>query len=127
WALLTAPEEFRNAEKAVQLAERALRLSPENEAERALYRNTLGVACYRAGRYRKAVEVLRVNLTAEQDSALAFDLYFLAMSYHQLGDAVRARDYYDWAVRWTKAQKNLSTRHAEELTMFKAEAEEVLG
>ena len=58
------------------------------------------MAYYRAGRYREAVEVLRPNLESQADKGLAFDLYFLAMSYHRLGETARARDYYDWAVRW---------------------------
>jgi serine/threonine protein kinase/WD40 repeat protein len=121
WILVSAPEKFRNAEEAVPLAEKAVRLEPT-----ALHRNTLAVAYYRIGRYREAVELLRVNLTDQRDSFLAFDLYFLAMSYHQLGDTVRARDYYDWAVRWTNMQK-LGTTHNEELAAFRAEAEELLG
>jgi eukaryotic-like serine/threonine-protein kinase len=128
WALLTGPERFRNAKDAVPLAERALQLQDSDSAvPRASYRNTLGLAYYRTGRYRDAVEVLRENVTAQADGALAFDLYFLAMSYCQLGDAVRAREYYDLAVRWTMAQKNISAGLAEELKLFLAEAEEVLG
>jgi hypothetical protein len=123
WALATAPESVRNAEEAVALAEKAVRLAPENTG----YRNTLGVAYYRAGRYREAVEALHPNVMAQDDYALAFDLYFLAMSYHRLGDATRARDYYDWAVRWAKMQRNLHARYIEELTVFRAEAEELLG
>jgi tetratricopeptide (TPR) repeat protein len=76
WALLTAPEGFRNAEGAVQLTEKALQLEPETSVQRPIYRNTLGVAYYRSGRYREAVEILQANLTAQQDWALAFDLYF---------------------------------------------------
>ena len=57
-----------------------------------IYRNTLGVAYYRAGRYREAVEVLRPNLERQEDTGLAFDLYFLAMSHHRLGETARARD-----------------------------------
>ena len=110
-------------DEAVTLAEKAVRL----DSESAIYRNTLGVAYYRAGRYREAVEVLRPNLTSQVDWALAFDLYVLAMSHQHLGDTARARDYYDWAARWTKAQRNLSAETVEELTMFRAEAEEVLG
>jgi Tfp pilus assembly protein PilF len=99
-----------------------VRLAPEN----AQYRNTLGVAYYRTGRYRDAEEVLRPNLDRQDDKVLAFDLYFLAMSYHRLGQTVRARDYYDWAVRWTRAQRDLSAGYLEELALFRSEAEELL-
>ncbi|MCI0459717.1 MAG: hypothetical protein L0Z62_22430, partial [Gemmataceae bacterium] len=123
WAYLTAPEALRDVKAALPLAENAVRLAAGN----AHYRNTLGVAYYRAGRYRQAVEILRPNLERQEDAALAFDLYFLAMSHHQLGETARARDYYDWATRWTRAQRGLSPSHLEELTTFRSEAEELLG
>ena len=47
------------------------------------------------------------------------------MSYQRLGETARARDYYDWAVRWTRAQQGLSEPHLEELTLFRTEAEEL--
>jgi tetratricopeptide (TPR) repeat protein len=88
---------------------------------------TLGVAYYRAGRYREAVEVLRPNLESQRDEALALDLYLLAMSLHRLGETARARDYYDWAVRWAKVQQGLDAVPHEELATFRSEAEELLG
>jgi eukaryotic-like serine/threonine-protein kinase len=122
WAYLTAPEALRDVKAALPLAEKASRLAPEN----AVYRNTLGVAYYRDGRFREAVETLRPNLEHQEDRLLAFDLYFLAMSHHRLGEAARARDYYDCAVRWSRMQRDLSAGHLEELTVFQAEAEELL-
>jgi len=61
------------------------------------------------------------------DGGLAFDLYVLALSHHRLGEAARARDYYDLAVRWTLAQRGLSAGQLDELAAFRAEAEELLG
>jgi tetratricopeptide (TPR) repeat protein len=84
------------------------------------------VAYYRAGRFREAADTLQPNLNRQEDSALAFDLYFLAMSHHRLGETARARDYYAWAVRWTPTQTGLSAGHLEELTLFRAEAAELL-
>jgi uncharacterized protein HemY len=114
---------LRDVKAALPLAEKAVRLAARN----ALYRNTLGMAYYRAGRYREAVETLRPNLDKQDDIGLAFDLYFLAMSHHRLGETARARDYYDWAARWTRAQPGRSAAHREELTAFRSEAEELLG
>ena len=122
WLCLTAPEALRDVKAAVPLAENAVRLVPGN----GMFVNTLGVAYYRAGRYREAIDVLRPNFDRHPDEALAFDLYFLAMSHHRLGETVRARDYFDWAVRWTGTQKGLSAGHVEELKMFRAEAEELM-
>ena len=123
WAYLTAPEALRNLEAALPLAEKAVRLDSGN----ADSRNTLGVAYYRAARYREAAEVLRPNLQRQEDASLPVDLYFLAMSHHHLGEAARARDYFDWAVRWAKTQRGLAAEALEELTAFRAEAEELLG
>jgi hypothetical protein len=58
---------------------------------------------------------------------LAFDLYFLATSYHKLGETARARDFYDWAVRWQRNDKRLTPEQIEELDMFRAEASKLLG
>jgi eukaryotic-like serine/threonine-protein kinase len=123
WALLTAPEALRDVAAALALAERAVRLA----AADALYRNTLGVAYYRAGRYREAVDALRPNLERQEDRYLALDLYFLAMSHQCLGETAQARDTYNWAVRWAQIQARVSARELEELTEFRAEAEKVLG
>ena len=108
---------------ALPLAEKAGQLSPGN----AVYGNTLGLAYYRAGKYREAVTILRTNLERQENWALAFDLYFLAMSHHRLGETARARDYYDLAVRWTRAQPSLAPAHLEELTAFRSEAKQLLG
>jgi WD40 repeat protein len=123
WAYLVAPEALRDVEVALPLAEKAVRLTSRS----ALYLNTLAVAYYRAGRYRDAVEVLRPNVEKQEDWALPYDLYVLAMSYHRLGETARARDYYDWAVRWGSTQRELEPEQCEELTALRAEAGELLG
>src|SRR5262249_36012532 len=53
WALATAPEALRNPAEAVRIAEKAVGLASESPT----YRNTLGVAYYRTGRYREAAEM----------------------------------------------------------------------
>jgi Flp pilus assembly protein TadD len=123
WAYLAAPVALRDVEAALPLAEKAVRLAPKP----AIYRNTLGVAYYRAGRYREAVEVLRPNVGKQADADLAYDLYFLAMSNQRLRETARARDYYDLAVRWVSMQRDLKPEKLEELTAFRTEAEELLG
>jgi tetratricopeptide (TPR) repeat protein len=97
-------------------------------------RNTLGLAYYRAGRYREAIEILRGNIEHQDGRILAVDLYVLAMSYHRLGEIARALDYYHLAarwdaetVRWAQGQRNLDKTFLDDLAAFRAEAEEVLG
>jgi len=149
WAYLTSPEALRDVEAALPLARKAVRLASKT----AIYRNTLGVAYYRAGRYREAVEVLRLNFKKLEHWTLDYDLaflamsrhrlgeralardyydwavrlYILAMSHHRLGERALARDYYNWAVRWVSMQQNLNPEHREELTAFRAEAEKLFG
>jgi tetratricopeptide (TPR) repeat protein len=123
WDYLVAPEALRDVQAALPLAEKAVRLESRN----ANYRNTLGVAYYRARRYREAVEILRANIDKQVDRILAYDLYFLAMSHHRLGETARARDFYDWAVRWVALQTDLEPHSREELAVIRAEAAELLG
>lgn len=123
WALLTAPEPLRDVKAAVPLAERAAKLAPKN----AVFENTLGTAYYRAGRYREAVDILRPNLDRQADKYLAYELYFLAMSHHRLGETGRAKDYFAWANRWERTQSGLTPDEVAELNEFRAEAAVVLG
>jgi serine/threonine protein kinase/WD40 repeat protein len=123
WTYLTAPEALRDRSAALSLAETAVQRDPANSD----FRNTLGLAYYRVARYREAVEVLRPNLQRQADTSLALDLFFLAMCHHCLGEPARARDYYDWAVRWARTQGSLNQGAVEELTTLRAEAEVVLG
>ena len=126
WLLLggvVAAVGCRDVTTALPLAEKAVRLEPGN----AGYRNTLGLAYYRADRYREAVDRLRPNLEGQDEEGLAYDLYFLAMSHHRLGEAARARDCYDLAVRWTAVQRGLTLRQLDDLAWVRAESEEVLG
>jgi tetratricopeptide (TPR) repeat protein len=123
WVYLTAPEGLRDVKAALPLAQKAARLKPGHP----VCVNTLGVAYYRDGRYREAVDTLRPNLERQTDADLAHDLFFLAMAHHRLGEAARARDYYEWAARWTAAHRDLSANAAEERRLFRAEAAELLG
>jgi tetratricopeptide (TPR) repeat protein len=122
WAYLTAPEALRDGKAALPLAQKAVQLDRD-----PMYRNTLGLAYYRAGRYPEAVAAFEANLKDQQDSVLAYDLYFLAMSHHQQGDSARARQCYDLAVRWSGSHKESLAPYVVELAAFHAEATGLLG
>ncbi len=123
WAYLMAPEAQRDVPAAVRLAEKAMRLKPDD----VQLRNTLGAVYYRAGRYREAADALQTNVDRLDDWGRAMDLYFLAMSRHRLGETAQARIDYEHAVQWVQAKRELAGAYLDNLMAFRAEAAEVLG
>jgi serine/threonine protein kinase/WD40 repeat protein/tetratricopeptide (TPR) repeat protein len=123
WGLATGPAHLRDPERAVSMARKAVAGAPGT----AIYLNTLGVALYRAGRYAEAIAALERSLAAGKDEADAFDLFFLAMARHQLGQVVRASADFETAVQWRRNHSKLPTQWATELDAFQAEAEAVLA
>jgi Tfp pilus assembly protein PilF len=123
WSYVTAPEPLRDSAQGLAMAEKAVRLEPENVS----YRNTLGVAYYRAGRYNDAINVLRSDIESQEDTSLVCDLCFLAMSYQQLGETPRAREYRSLALRWSRYHKVLAPEDHHELAAFWQEMDATLG
>ncbi|MHC4578191.1 MAG: protein kinase domain-containing protein [Planctomycetota bacterium] len=118
WILATSENaEVRNAKRAVEFAETATDLAPQEGA----FWNTLGAALCRAEEWPDAWRALEksMDLTA---GGSAFDWFFVAIAKHNL-DHKDARDWYDKAVAWMEKHKP----DDEELKRFRAEAEEVLG
>ena len=113
---------LRDWKAALPVAQKAVQLAPD-----PMNRNTLGLAYYRAGRYREAVETLEPNLKDQVDWALTYDLYFLAMSHHQLGESALAREFYDLALRWSVAHHEALNPYVAELAAIQAEAAVLLG
>jgi tetratricopeptide (TPR) repeat protein len=127
WQWAARPASHRDAPPAHQalfLAENAVALAPEQW----LYRNTLGVVHYRLENYAEAAKHLECSLDGSKGDTAAFDLFFLAMCHQRRGDAARARECYDRAVRWVaEAQADLPPGWIAELKGFRAEAAGVLG
>ncbi len=125
WLLLTGPKKLRDPVRAEAEARRAIAL----EDYQSIYHNTLGVALYRNGKFAEAVLELERALRKGKGQADSFDLFFLAMCHHRLGDADKAKDYRARAVEWfAKNKAHLTTNGwIEELTAFQAEAETVLA
>jgi WD40 repeat protein len=121
--LVTGPEGSRNPAKALQLIQKAVKEQPNNSN----LLNTLGVVQYRNGQYQQAAATLEKSLAAGKGRADAFDLFFLAMCYHYLGNARRAGDCYERAVRWQQGRTDLKPEDVAELTAFQAEAAALLG
>jgi uncharacterized protein HemY len=104
--------------KALELIQHALKLHPGDS-----FLNTLGVMQYRNAQYAAAVVSLEKSLRINKGEFAAYDLFFLATCRAKLREADKAKDYFDRAVKWVEAQKNVPAQNVEELRAFRAEAE----
>ena len=102
----------------VQLANSALELFPDD----ATVWNSLGVARYRAGDWKAAIEALEKSREFDHGGS-SFDYFFLAMAHWQLGIQQQALQWFDRGVKWMEKKG----RDNEELQRFHAEAAELLG
>jgi serine/threonine protein kinase/Flp pilus assembly protein TadD len=97
WLLAMDPEpDFRNPGRAVELAKEAVTLAPNHPG---LW-STLGVAHYRAGDWKRAIEALAKSMELQRGAQRSFDTFFLAMAHWQLGEKAKARQWHDKAVQW---------------------------
>jgi tetratricopeptide (TPR) repeat protein len=123
WLYVTGPERVRNAEKALSLAQRAVAVTPDNEA----YQHTLSVVYYRLGKFDQAVDILQaVTKPATSKRMEALTQLFLAMSYHRLGDAAKAKECFARAPRLTSDDR-LPSHLTKEVESIRAEAAALLG
>jgi tetratricopeptide (TPR) repeat protein len=120
WLLATcADPKFRDGMRAVELAKKAVELGPKE----GNHWNTLGVAQYRKGDWKAAIDALTKSMELLRGKSESFNTFFLAMAHWQLGDKPQARSWYDKAVPWM--EKNQPGD--EELLRFRAEAAALLG
>jgi serine/threonine protein kinase/WD40 repeat protein/Flp pilus assembly protein TadD len=123
WNLAAGPEALRDPARALPLAEKAVKLRPGDWG----YHNTLGVTLYRLGRYKDAVAALETSLQHQEKQFTAFDLYFLAMCHHRLGEEGRAKEEYKRAVQAQEQNAQaLNSDNRAELQAFRLEAEALL-
>jgi WD40 repeat protein/tetratricopeptide (TPR) repeat protein len=124
WYYVTGPKEIQSPEKALPLALKAVELGKTNHNEL----NTLGVVYYRLGQLTNAIATLETGIKTDNEGGNAHDFFFLAMSYHRLGDLTWAESCYAKATKWLNENAaSLSPQNSQELAEFRAEAEEVLG
>jgi tetratricopeptide (TPR) repeat protein len=94
----------------------------------AAYLSTLGVVYYRLGQYPRAVETLERSLRESKGETVALNLFFLAMCHACRGDATKAKDCHNRAVKWVQEQQvKLRPQESQELTAFRVEAEAELA
>src|SRR5262249_4601384 len=101
--------------QAVRFARRAVELEPQDGDSR----NTLGMALYRAGDWKAALEEFARSMELRKGGDTS-DWFFLAMAHAQLGHRDEARQWYERAVQGMG-------QHAPrkyELLRFRAEAED---
>jgi WD40 repeat protein len=119
WFFVTCSDDsLHDPSLAVRLALAAVERSRGNGA----IWNTLGVARYRSGDWKGAVEAL-TNSEARRKGGDSSNFFFLAMARWQLGDQEEAQKWFDQAVAWM--EKNQPQN--EELRRFRAEAAKLLG
>ena len=126
WLWATCSDaKMRNPGRAVELAKKAVEVAPKEGSNW----NTLGVAYYRAGDWKAAIEALNKSEELLKGKLLSFNAFFLAMAHWQLGNKEEARKQYDQAMEWmekNKPQMEKNKPQNEELKRFRAEAEELL-
>ena len=118
WLLAThVNARFRDPERAVRMASKAVELAPTE----GMYWNTLGVARYRNGEWKLAIEALSksTELRGGGDPA---DWFFLAMAEWQLDNQSAAREWHKKAVEWLAAKRSVNS----EFTRFRDETNELL-
>jgi tetratricopeptide (TPR) repeat protein len=117
WDLVTGPACRWFPVKAVSIAQQAVALEASSYTL-----DTLGVAYYRLGNWNKAATALQSALSSPGRRSSS-TLFFLAMTYHQLGKSEWAEDHYRKAVLKWKAEPRGSTV----LDAIFAEADATLG
>jgi serine/threonine protein kinase/tetratricopeptide (TPR) repeat protein len=128
WFLATGPDlKLRNPPRALELAKTVVQASPKEGGNRGTY----GVAQYRTGDWRGAVETLekaiRLHKPDDEDARQGF---FLAMACWQLGDKATGRHWFDKSIQ--QMDKELREKKGwwpndAELKRLRAEAAELIG
>ena len=112
-----AEAKSRDPVKAVQLAKKAVELTPK---DRTCWQ-VLGMAQYRAGDCKASVVALEKSMALRKGGD-ANDWIFLAMARWRLGDHDGARKWYAQTVQWMEQNHSKD----KELGRFREEAEKLL-
>ncbi|HUG90916.1 MAG TPA: WD40 repeat domain-containing protein, partial [Planctomycetaceae bacterium] len=105
WLYATGPDEFRDPERALTLARKALQLMPKQAAPYTpTFLTTLGAACYRNGRIEEALDALDRSVQSTPAAPSAATLLLQAMCQQQSGRPAEARRCYDRALDAHEAQ-----------------------
>jgi tetratricopeptide (TPR) repeat protein len=108
---------LRDPARAIDWAKKAIARRPDQ----SVLWNTLGMAYYRKGEWKTAVETLEESVKRQGENS--FNWFFLAMAHQRLGNLPQARKYYDQALQWMEKNKPGSA----DLHRYRKEAALLLG
>jgi WD40 repeat protein/tetratricopeptide (TPR) repeat protein len=97
------PEAVANFDRVVELA----RLNVQAKPDESSYRNTLGAALYRAGRFSDAIDQFNAGMKAHGEGGTPVDWLFLSMACHSLN---RDADALDWLRKADEAERAVTAR-----------------
>ena len=121
WVITTSPDlESHVVENAVELAKMALRHMPEEPQ----YHQTLGLVCYRSGRWQDAIAALEKSIDAGGGCRLPLAVLVLAMSHAQLGHRDEALQWYNTAI---SAEPPTVVPVREQFERLRPEAEQLMN
>jgi serine/threonine protein kinase len=119
WTLVSVPDvPPYDPQAGLTAIRRAVELDPGQWS----YWNTLGVAAYRTGDYKTAVEALERSMSLNKGGD-GSDYFFMAMTHYRQSQPDEARKWLDRGKAWTVKNRPDDP----ELKQFQAEAEALLG
>jgi WD40 repeat protein/serine/threonine protein kinase/tetratricopeptide (TPR) repeat protein len=96
-----APGALGDAARVIQLAEKRLALTPAPSIHHAWSMHIMGLACYRAGQHKKAIELLHKGVKEDPFwEPRVVNWLALAMAEQRLGHAGEARKWFAKAEQW---------------------------
>lgn len=123
WRLVAGSPDRRDPGLALERIRVAVEIAPNDSN----ILNTLGVVLFRNRKYAEAIVALEKSLAAGHGTSDGFDLFFLAMCHARLGEAVRAKESYNRALKWPEAHREkLTASQVQQLEQFRSEAESLV-
>jgi tetratricopeptide (TPR) repeat protein len=120
WCLRLGPCGEADANRAVRIAERLIKLKRDS-----LHLETLGVTLYRAGRFAEAVKALEEGIKLQGKGGGTYTWIFLAMTHKQLGHHDEARKWFDKFEGWYDKQQIEEWRSKAEWKLLHQEAKDL--
>jgi WD40 repeat protein/tetratricopeptide (TPR) repeat protein/tRNA A-37 threonylcarbamoyl transferase component Bud32 len=118
-----SPAEYREPAKALRLMENAVAREPLN----GVFISTVAMVHYRLGDFAKSEAELQIGVTNRVASLSGIGWFVLALSQHQLGRVVEAKEAYRRAMEWYRRLEAQGPKIPASLEALRAETEDLLG